>query len=1074
MPPTDTTLTLDQAGTYVLEDNGVVGDNFSRLRAPDGTVTIFEHPTSALNVFASLSGATLVINLTDSLGAASINVGSLADAAQTPDQVFVRSVATTGAATLVSNGSIRELGSDAAADIVAGTLVLSAAAGIGTSGALETQVGILEAETDTGGINLSNFGTLTVGGLTDLVDGLDVFTSGNLSLTNSGTISLSDVSAGTGSGESVHGGTTSGNVTLIANGFDADILSNVDIVSIEAPSGSIVLQAGRDILFGTIGTNFNNDVLANGSITITAVRDFVVDGFADISSDAFFQPGTGNLSITAGRDINITKSTGTSASVGASGSEGSDVTLTTGPGGFLRLTAPSTGALFSSSGDIRVNADRMIVDPGSGISTFSGSIEIAPSTAGWAIDLGSNSDSAFALELSNSELDRISTATLVIGSLTSGPLEVTSAVSPDLAINLQLLSATDIRIRADTSVTDTLSLFAGDDVFVTAALNVATFKAFVDQAGDDGGTGGIANLTGLVTASSSSTLTGNTEVDTLIGTNASETLNGLAGNDSLRGGEGNDTLDGGVGTDLTNGGPGDDLHIIDGASDVAIEAAGQGTDTVRSTVSYTIGANIENLQLTGAANINGTGNAENNTLTGNGGANILNGLTGADNMIGGLGDDSYIADESGDRAIETSPAGGFDQVSSSASFTLEANVENLTLTGGAAIDGTGNAGVNTLIGNGADNVLDGKAGADTMNGGAGNDTYGVDVAGDVIVDSGGIDTVRSSISFTLAVNLENLTLTGGSAINGTGNSGANVITGNNAINTLNGGDGNDTLNGGGAADTMNGGIGNDTFVVDNFGDIVTEAAAAGTDTVQSSISFTLGSNLENLALTGAANVNGTGNAVNNALTGNSGNNLLNGLAGADTMTGGGGNDTYVVDNVSDKAIETAAGGTDTVQSSVSITILDEVENLTLTGAGAINGAGNALDNTIVGNGAANILNGRDGNDTLNGGAGADIFRFDSALNAGTNVDDIIGYSVADDTIFLNRAIFTGIAANGTLAAGAFRASTAAVDADDRILYDSATGQIFYDSDGVGGVAAILFATVTPATVLSNADFVGYT
>jgi Ca2+-binding RTX toxin-like protein len=186
-----------------------------------------------------------------------------------------------------------------------------------------------------------------------------------------------------------------------------------------------------------------------------------------------------------------------------------------------------------------------------------------------------------------------------------------------------------------------------------------------------------------------------------------------------------------------------------------------------------------------------------------------------------------------------------------------------------------------------------------MEGGMGNDTYVVDDASDVIIElaSQGTDTVKSSISYTVepASNLENITLAGSAVINATGNQVNNVLTGNGANNHLIGLAGNDTLDGGGGADTMDGGLGNDTYVVDNNFDVIVEAAAQGTDTVKSAISYVLGadSNLENLTLTGSAAINATGNQVSNTLTGNSGSNVLDGGAGNDVLVGGKGADTLI-------------------------------------------------------------------------------------------------------------------------------------------------------------------------------------
>lgn len=249
-------------------------------------------------------------------------------------------------------------------------------------------------------------------------------------------------------------------------------------------------------------------------------------------------------------------------------------------------------------------------------------------------------------------------------------------------------------------------------------------------------------------------------------------------------------------------------------------------------------------------------------------------------------------------------------------FDITISVQDLNLTGTSSADilngGAGNdtlsglAGNDTLNGYAGNDTLNGGTGNDTMLGGLGNDTYVVDATGDVVTENAGegTDTVQSSVTYTLTANVENLTLTGTSAINGTGNGLDNVLIGNSKANTLTGGAGNDVLNGGSGTDTMLGGTGNDTYVVDVTTDVVTEYASEGTDTIQSGVTFTLGANVENLTLTGSSAINGTGNTLDNTLTGNTGANTLSGGTGNDvlvgglgndTLTGGAGNDIFLID-----------------------------------------------------------------------------------------------------------------------------------------------------------------------------------
>jgi trimeric autotransporter adhesin len=603
---------------------------------------------------------------------------------------------------------------------------------------------------------------------------------------------------------------------------------------------------------------------------------------------------------------------------------------------------------------------------------------------------------------------------------------------------------------------DTIDGKAGADTLIGGAGN-DTYV--VDNQGDE-----VVELlnegTDLVKSSVSFELSSNVENLTLTGTDAltgsgnelanalqandfGNTLFGLAGNDKLTGGagvdmlyggDGNDTLDGGAGADQMVGGAGNDTYTVDNVADTVTELDAEGTDLVKSSVNYTLSAHVENLTLTGASSLVGTGNDLANTLQANGSSSALYGLAGndkllgstgadalfggegndtldggagADQMVGGTGNDAYVVDNLADTVVELE-AEGTDTVKASVNFTLAANVENLTLTGTAALTATGNDLANVLVGNSAANTLTGYAGNDTLDGGAGadqligglgNDTYVVDDAGDVIVelDAEGTDLVKASMSYTLGANVENLTLVGDTALMGTGNELDNVIVANAANNTLYGlggndklsgssgadqlfgGDGNDTLDGGLGADTLTGGLGNDTYVIDDANDILVEMAGEGTDTVQSTIDFMLAAEFENLTLlgtvsTGSGNSGANtliGNAAANALYGFAGNDKLDGKAGADTLVGGLGDDTYIVDNSADIIVELLNEGTDTVQAAANFVLPEHVENLTLTGIG-LTGTGNSAANLLSGKvGSNDTLYGLAGNDTLRGYGGAD-------------------------------------------------------------------------------------------------------
>ncbi len=514
--------------------------------------------------------------------------------------------------------------------------------------------------------------------------------------------------------------------------------------------------------------------------------------------------------------------------------------------------------------------------------------------------------------------------------------------------------------------------------------------------------------------------------------------------------------------------------------------AGTGAnDTV--TYAYAAAPITVSLALTGSQNTGGAGsdilNNINNligsnysdNLTGDSQNNVLDGGIGTDTLVGGLGNDSYIVNLTGDIVTEKFNA-GIDTVKSSVTYALPGQVENLTLMGTANINGNGNALANVIIGNVANNTLNGGVGADTAMGGLGNDIYFVDNTNDIVNENlnEGIDKISSSVTYTLPDNVEDLTLTATAAINGIGNDLVNILLGNSAANVLNGGIG---------ADTLRGGTGDDTYVVDNVGDIVTENLNAGIDTVNSNITYTLKSNIEHLILSGTAAINGTGNVLANTITGNAAANLLNGATGADTLIGGLGDDIYTIDNAGDIIVENLNEGIDRVNSSVSYMLSDNVENITLIGSSAINATGNGIANTIVGNSASNqliggagddILNGAAGNNTLTGGTGKDYFQFKTADHiTGGRIDTITDYNAFDDTIKLENSIFTAFSAMITpdkIPADQFVIGTQALDANDFIIYNNATGAVLYDADGNGAGAAVQFATLSTGLALTNWDF----
>lgn len=349
---------------------------------------------------------------------------------------------------------------------------------------------------------------------------------------------------------------------------------------------------------------------------------------------------------------------------------------------------------------------------------------------------------------------------------------------------------------------------------------------------------------------------------------------------------------------------------------------------------------------------------------------------------------------------------------------------------------------------------------------------------------------------------------GADSVNGAG--GNDFIFTLQGSDTVNGADGNDTIKSLDGNDVLVGGAGNDTYIVDSANVVMTEGVGGGRDTVYILVTddwsnpvtqFSLGENFENLKFdlyydygVSVSSITATGNSLSNrieiigdrftndSLVGGAGNDTLVGGYGADTLVGGEGNDTFYVDNTSDVVVETTAQGKDSVYAVVNFTLSANTEYLVLLDE-AVNGNGNSLYNQITGNDLANRLKGFSGNDTIIGGYGADSlyggngndilvggegsdrFFFDSTTSSSGNVDKISDFVNGVDQIRLSQSVFSALPL-GVLSASSFVSGEQAVEADDRIVFSQSSGALYYDADGSGAVAQVMFASIDPSSTLS--------
>jgi Ca2+-binding RTX toxin-like protein len=417
-----------------------------------------------------------------------------------------------------------------------------------------------------------------------------------------------------------------------------------------------------------------------------------------------------------------------------------------------------------------------------------------------------------------------------------------------------------------------------------------------------------ANFENLTLSGTAIKGTGNALNNTITGNAANNVLSGGAGNDVLSGGAGNDVLNGGTGADRMVGGTGNDTYYVDNIGDVVVEAAASGTDSVISSISYTLGANVENLTLSGNAAINGSGNALDNTITGNAAANTLNGGAGDDTLSGGAGDDILI----GGSGLDTFAGGAGNDT-----YYVDDSLPAVTL---------------DVIGQAGNYVSGGTNTTYTSATGTWQVFHQFDFTGDGSIDYMTFyyqgNTLGNFASLTVGTNKLGTNLATGTYLNaerasfaspgtpgldfGMDGRGNNQVWGNFTIHSID-------IDYSTATPTLRNlsmtfslsGLPTEPQLTGTFsytlpgstpGEQVTELANEGTDHVISSVSYALSANVENLTLSGAAAINGTGNELYNVIVGNDATNILTGGLGKDTLTGGLGADTFDFNAIAESAV----------------------------------------------------------------------------------------------------------------------------------------------------------------------------
>jgi trimeric autotransporter adhesin len=845
----------------------------------------------------------------------------------------------------------------------------------------------------------------------------------------------------------------SGNDTLVA-GIGTDTL----ISGTGAAVDSLVGGSGND----TFVVNNAADVIQDTSTTATNVLQTTVSFTLPVNINRLVLTGTGNLSGTgnsandslvagSGLDTLIAGSgadtlvagTGLSTLIGGSGN---DVFIVNNVADVIQDTSTTATNSVQSSASFSLITDvnsLTLTGTSAVTGTANGATDTITSNSGVDTLVGGGGNDTFVINNSSDVIQDTSTTTANTAK---------SAVSYSLATNVNTLLLTGSAgiVGTANGGNDSVTGNSGTDTLVGGA----GLDTLVAGSGVSTLIGGTGNTTFVVNNASdvvqdTSTMASNTlrsSVTYVLPTNVNALI--LTGTAALKGtaNSGNDTLTSNTGVDTLVGGAGNDTFVVSNASDIVQDTSMTATNTVQSTVAFTLPTNVNALTFTGSTALHGTGNGGNDSMTANSGADTLSagngtdtlvsGTTGADSLVAGTGNDLFVVNFAGD-IVTVGATHGADTIRSSVSYTIAANVANLVLTGTSNLTGTGFTQADQISANTGNDTLAAGTGVATLVGGSGNDTFVINSTSDVVQDTSTTATniLSSSVSYTLPTNVNRLILTGTAALVGTANSGNDTLTANTGADTL--------ISGAGTSvDSLVGGTGADLFVVNNVSDFVNVGTTHGVDTIQSSVSYSASANVANLTLIGTGSIAGTGNSLAGTLTANSANDTLTAGSGADTLVGGTGTDLFIVNSAADIVSLATSGTSDTIQSSASYTLSANVQYLTLSGTSALTGTGNSLTDLIVGNSGA---------DTLVGGTGIAVL--EGGRTAGS--DQIKALS--------NQAALIGGAAASTLTGGAFKDFYAAGKVSDSIT-TGATANVVSVNKGDG--ATTLQPTTSATNVLS--------